>query len=102
MLSELQSKSIKVLTTKFFDSTDKSGLKSELDNMQLNMVELYRRFNTPSQVDKLWGIKNDVAEIKTNLNKNVSLMVGNLTELSVKNLNQNFLNLSKLNLIIKF
>ena len=49
------------------------------------MVELYRRFNTPGQVDKLWGIKNDVDEIKSNLNKNVSLMVGNLTEMSVRN-----------------
>lgn len=86
MLSELQAKSIKVLTTKFFDTTDKSSLKSEIDNIQLNMVELYRRFNTPSQVDKLWGIKNDVDEIKSNLNKNVSLMVGNMSELSVKNL----------------
>ncbi len=88
MLSELQSKSIKVLTTKFFDSTDKSALKSEMDNIQLNMVELYRRFNNPSQVDKLWGIKNDVDDIKSNLNKNVNLMVGNLTELSVRKLNQ--------------
>lgn len=86
MLSELQSKSIKVLTTKFFDTTDKSALKYEIDNIQLNMVELYRKFNTPSQVDKLWGIKNDVEDIKSNLNKNVSLMVGNLTELSVSKL----------------
>jgi len=59
-------------------------LKAELDNIQLNMVELYRRFNTPIQVDKLWGIKNDVDEIKSNLNRNVNLMVGNLTELSVR------------------
>ena len=89
MLSELQSKSIKVLTTKFFNNSDKSSLKSEMDNIQLNMVELYRRFNTPGQVDKLWGMKNDVEEIKSNLNKNVSMMVGNLTELSV-NTNNNF------------
>jgi hypothetical protein len=88
MLSELQSKSIKVLTTKFFNNSDKSSLKSEMDNIQLNMVELYRRFNTPGQVDKLWGMKNDVEEIKSNLNKNVSMMVGNLTELSV-NANNN-------------
>jgi len=83
MLNELQTKNLKVLMTKIFDAMDKSTIKSEIDNIQLNMVELYRRYNTPSQVDKLWGIKNDVDEIKTNLNKNVNLMVGNLTELSV-------------------
>ncbi len=83
MLNELQSKSIKVLTTKFFDNSDKSMMKAEYDNIQLNMVELYRKYNNPSQVDKLWGIKNDVEDIKNDLNKNVNLMIGNLTELSV-------------------
>lgn len=83
MINELQSKSLKILSTKFFDTTDKGIIKAECDNIQLNMVELHRRFNNPSQVDKLWGVKNDVEGIKNDLNKNVNLMIGNLTELTV-------------------
>lgn len=47
------------------------------------MVELYRKFNNPNQVDHLWGIKNDVNTLKNDLSKNVNLLIGNMTELSV-------------------
>lgn len=59
-------------------------MKSEIDNIQLSLVELYRKFNNPNQVDHLWGIKNDVNTLKNDLSKNVNLLIGNMTELSVK------------------
>jgi len=87
MLAELQNKCIKKLISKIFnteDDTSNSNIKPELDNMQLNMVEIYRKYNTPGNVDTLTTIKNDVNEIKINMKKNINTMVSNITELTVR------------------
>ena len=83
MLSEIQNKCIKKLISKIFD-TENADVKGEIDNMQLNMVELYRKYNNPGKVDTLWAIKNDVDDIKIDMNKKMTVMVSNMTELTVR------------------
>ena len=83
MLSEIQNKCIKKLISKLF-SSENANVKPELDNMQLNMVEIYRKYNDPGKVDSLWGLKNDVNEIKLDINKSMTTIVNNVTELNVR------------------
>lgn len=87
MLAELQNKCIKKLISKIFSTENDNidNVKPEVDNMQLNMVEIYRKYNNPAQIDTLWSIKNDVNDIKINMKKNMNTMISNVTELSVIN-----------------
>lgn len=89
MLSDLQNKSIKKLTSKIFNTdleTPDPDAKTEIDNMQLNMVELYRKYNNPGNVDSLFQIKNDVEDIKSSVKSTIRTMVNNLSELTVNNI----------------
>jgi len=94
MLAELQNKCIKKLTSKIFNTdleTPDPDAKTEIDNMQLNMVELYRKYNNPGKVDSLFTIKNDVEDIKSSVKNTMKTMLNNITELTVINNIINFI-----------
>jgi hypothetical protein len=83
MLSELENKTLKTLNTKFFNLTDNSGIKSYVDDIQLSMVELYRKYKDPSNVDRLFEIKKDVSEIHTDMKSNVKKIMVNIEDATV-------------------
>jgi hypothetical protein len=79
MLSELESKSLNVLNTKFFNlKSNNNDVKSHCDNIQLNMVELYRKFQDPGNVDRIVDVQRDVNEIQRHMKDNVKNIMQNL------------------------
>lgn len=86
MLSELENKALKILNTKFFNLTDNSNVKSYSDDIQLTMVELYRRYKDPSNVDRLIEIKKDVSDIQLEMKGNVKKIIHNIEDATVKKL----------------
>jgi hypothetical protein len=88
MLSELESKTLKTLNTKFFTTgnlnNENSNLKSYIDEMELLMVELYRKFKDPGGVDRLYTMNRDVNEMKQTMSQNVKKVMNNIDDASVK------------------
>jgi len=88
MLSELETTTLKTLNTKFYTpgitKNENSNLKSHTTEMELLMVELYRKYNDPGGVDRLFTINRDVDEIKHTMSQTVKKAMNNIDEASVK------------------
>ena len=85
MLNELENKSLSTLNTKFFGlKSNPNESKSHSDNIQLNMVELYRKYKDPASVDRLLDVKKDVKDIQNEMKTNIRKVVSNIE--SAKNL----------------
>jgi hypothetical protein len=81
MLTELESKSLNLLNTKFFNlRSNKEEIKTHSDNIQLNMVELYRKYKDPGNVDRLIDIKRDVDDMQRHMKENVKKMVSSIDD----------------------
>ena len=81
MLSEIESKSLNVLNTKFFNlKSSNTETKSHSDNIQLNIVELFRKYKDPVNVDRLVDVQRDVNDIQRHMKDNVKKMVTNLDD----------------------
>jgi hypothetical protein len=89
MLGELENKTLKTLNTKMFNnygnrnSNDNSNAKSYLDETQLYLVELYRKYRDPGSVDRLHAIQKDVDTIQIEMKDNVKKMMSNIDDASV-------------------
>jgi hypothetical protein len=79
MLAELESKSLNLLNTKFFNlKSNNPDIKSHSDNIQLNMVELFRKYKDPGNVDRLVDVQNDVNDIQRHMKDNVKNIISNI------------------------
>ena len=52
--------------------------------MELLMVELFRKYNDPGGVDRLFTINRDVDDIKHTMSQTVKKAMNNIDEASVK------------------
>ncbi len=58
--------------------SNNNDVKSHCDNIQLNMVELYRKFQDPGNVDRIVDVQRDVNEIQRHMKDNVKNIMQNL------------------------
>jgi hypothetical protein len=82
MLSELENKTLNTLNTKFFglksNQSNPVDIKTQSDNIQLSMVELYRKYKDPTSVDRLLEVKRNVNDIQKDMKENIKKVVSNL------------------------
>ena len=87
MLSDLENKTIKTLNSKVFNTTslnnENYNTKSYVDEMELFMVELYKKFKDPGGVDRLYTINRDVADIKHTMSQTVKKAMNNIDDATV-------------------
>lgn len=85
MLSELENRTLKTLNAKFFNlnQTQNSDVKMHGDDIQLIMVELYRKYKDPASSDRLISAMNDVNDIKIDMGKNMRSMFDNISNVEV-------------------
>ena len=87
MLTDLENKTIKTLNSKVFNtssiSSENYNTKSYVDEMELFMVELYRKFQDPGGVDRLYTINRDVDDIKHTMSKTVKKAMNNIDDATV-------------------
>lgn len=88
MLSELETTTLKTLNKKFYTpgiaKNENSNIKSNTTEMELLMVELFRKYNDPGGVDRLFTINRDVDDIKHTMSQTVKKAMNNIDEASVK------------------
>ncbi len=79
MLSELENKTLNTLNTKFFGlKSNPAEVKTQSDNIQLSMVELYRKYKDPTSVDRLLEVQRNVNEIQKDMKENIKKVVSNI------------------------
>lgn len=94
MLSELENKFLKILNARFnytSQMNENSNLQPYVDDMELFMVELYRKFKDPGDVDRLHTINKDVIDIKYQMSENVKKVMHNIDNSSVNFMNNIFI-----------
>jgi hypothetical protein len=80
MLRELHDKNIKTLNSKYFNLGNNEAKSNEV---QFDMVELHRKYNNLSNVDRLHAVKTEVEDIKIVMRTNVNKMVDNIDQVEV-------------------
>jgi hypothetical protein len=80
MLRELHDKSIKTLNSKYFNL---GNSENKSNDVQFEMVELFRKYNSLSNVDRLHMVKTEVDDIKIVMRTNVNKMVDNIDQVEV-------------------
>lgn len=83
MLRELHDKNIKTLNSKYFNLGNNNTPNEKTNEVQFDMVELHRKYNNLSNVDRLHSVKTEVDDIKLIMKTNVTKIVDNIDQVEV-------------------
>ncbi len=74
LIKELHDKNLKSLNSKYLNL----GTEVKANDIQFDMVELHRKYNNLSNVDRINAINTEVDDIKIVMKSNVNKMINNI------------------------
>ena len=74
LIKELHDKNLKSLNSKYLNL----GTEGKANDIQFDMVEVYRKYNNLSNMDRINAISTEVDDIKIVMKSNVNKMITNI------------------------